>query len=64
MLIDLAKVLGLPVKFKIYDVESSKFSSNVASIIAKNDFSNVDAVILGLFKVLMLKIRRNCCQNV
>ena len=45
MAIDSAKVLGLPVKFKIYDVESSKFSSNVASIIAKNDFSNVDAVI-------------------
>lgn len=45
MAIDSAKVLGLPVTVKIYDVESSKFSSNIASIIAKHDFSNVDAVI-------------------
>lgn len=45
MAIDSAKVLGLPVNIKIYDVESSKYSSNVASIIAKNDFSKVDAVI-------------------
>lgn len=45
MAIDSAKVLGLPVNVKIYDVESSKYSSNVASIIAKNDFSKVDAVI-------------------
>ena len=43
--VDSAKVLGLPVNVKIYDVESSKYSSNIASIIAKNDFSNVDAVI-------------------
>ncbi len=45
MAIDSAKVLGLPVNVKIYDVESSKYSSNVASIIAENDFSGVDAVI-------------------
>jgi murein DD-endopeptidase MepM/ murein hydrolase activator NlpD len=43
--IDSAKVLGLPVNVKVYDVESSKYSSNVASIISKNDFSTVDAVI-------------------
>lgn len=43
--IDSAKTLGIPVNVKVFDVESSKFSSNVASIIAKNDFSNVDAVI-------------------
>ena len=45
MAIDSAKALGIPVNVKIYDVESSKYTSNVASIIAKNDFSNVDAVI-------------------
>ncbi len=45
MAIDSAKVLGLPVNVKIYDVESSKFSSNVAAIISKNNFENVDAVI-------------------
>ncbi len=45
MAIDSAKALGIPVNVKIYDVESSKYSSNVASIIAKNDFSTVDAVI-------------------
>ena len=45
MAIDSAKVLGLPVNVKVYDVESSKYSSNVASVIAKNDFSTVDAVI-------------------
>ena len=39
MAIDSAKVLGLPVNVKVYDVESTKYSSNVASIIAKNDFS-------------------------
>jgi hypothetical protein len=37
--------LGLPVNVKVYDVESSKYSSNVASVITKNDFSTVDAVI-------------------
>ena len=45
MAIDSAKALGLPINVKVYDVESSKYSSNVASIIAKNDFSTVDAVI-------------------
>ena len=45
MAIDSAKVLGLPVNVKVYDVESSKYSSNVASIISKNDFENVDAVV-------------------
>lgn len=45
MAIDSAKVLGLPVNIRIYDVESSKYASNVASIIAKNNFENVDAVI-------------------
>lgn len=45
MAIDSARVLGLPVHVKILDVESSKNSSNVAQLIAKNNFSNVDAVI-------------------
>jgi ABC-type branched-subunit amino acid transport system substrate-binding protein len=45
MAIDSAKVLGLPVNVKIYDIESSKSTTNIASIIAKNDFSKVDAVI-------------------
>lgn len=45
MAIDSAKALGIPVNVKVYDVESSKYASNVASIIAKNDFTNVDAVI-------------------
>lgn len=45
MAIDSAKVLGLPVNVKVYDVESTKYSSNVASIISKNDFENVDAVV-------------------
>lgn len=45
MAIDSAKVLGLPVHIKILDVESSRSSSNVAQLIAKNDFSKVDAVI-------------------
>lgn len=45
MAIDSAKVLGLPVHIKILDVESSRSSSNVSQIIAKNDFSKVDAVI-------------------
>ena len=34
MAIDSAKVLGLPVNLKVYDVESTKYSSNVASIIS------------------------------
>ncbi|MFN7045200.1 MAG: LysM peptidoglycan-binding domain-containing protein [Flavobacterium sp.] len=45
MAIDSAKVLGLPVNVKVYDVESTKYSSNVASIISKNDFENIDAVV-------------------
>ncbi|MQP52508.1 LysM peptidoglycan-binding domain-containing protein [Flavobacterium sp. LMO9] len=45
MAIDSAKVLGLPVNVKVYDVESTKYSSNVASIISKNNFENADAVI-------------------
>lgn len=43
--IDSAKVLGLPVRVTIYDVESSKYASNVATIISENDFSSVAAVI-------------------
>jgi LysM repeat protein len=43
--IDSAKVLGLPINAKVYDAESSKYSSNVATIIKNNDFSNVDVVI-------------------
>lgn len=45
MAIDSAKVLGLPVHIKILDVESSRSSSNVAQLVANNDFSKVDAVI-------------------
>ncbi len=45
MAVDSAKVLGLPINVKVYDVESTKYSSNVASIISKNDFENVDAVV-------------------
>lgn len=45
MAIDSAKVLGLPVHVKILDIESSKNSSNVAQLINKNNFTNVDAVI-------------------
>ena len=45
MAVDSAKVLGLPINVKVYDIESTKYSSNVASIISKNDFENVDAVV-------------------
>ncbi len=45
MAIDSAKVLGLPVNVKVYDVESTKYSSNVTSIISKNNFENVDIVV-------------------
>ncbi|MES2862979.1 MAG: LysM peptidoglycan-binding domain-containing protein [Bacteroidota bacterium] len=43
--IDSAKVLGLPINAKVFDAETSKYSSNVASIIKNNNFSNVDVVI-------------------
>lgn len=43
--IDSAKVLGLPISAKVFDAESSKYSSNLASIIKNNNFSNVDVVI-------------------
>lgn len=43
--LDSAKVLGLPIKAKVYDAESSKYSSNVAALIKNNNFSNVDVVI-------------------
>ncbi|MCO6175613.1 LysM peptidoglycan-binding domain-containing protein [Flavobacterium sp. NRK F10] len=45
MAIDSAKVMGLPVHVKILDVESSRSTSNIAKIIGRNDFSDVDAVI-------------------
>ena len=45
MAIDSAKVLGLPVNVTIYDIESTKYTSNIASVIANNDFSRVNAVI-------------------
>lgn len=54
MAIDSAKVLGLPVNIKVYDVESTKYSSNVASIISKNDFEKVD-VVLGPFQNSMVE---------
>ena len=43
--IDSAKVLGLPINAKVHDAETSKYSSNVATIIKNNNFSNVDVVI-------------------
>ena len=43
--IDSAKVLGLPIQAKVYDAETSKYASNVSTIIKNNDFSNVDVVI-------------------
>jgi LysM repeat protein len=43
--IDSAKVLGLPINAKVYDAETSKYSSNIATIIKNNNFSNVDVVI-------------------
>lgn len=43
--IDSAKTLGLPVNIKILDIESSRNSSNVAQIISRSNFSNVNAVI-------------------
>ena len=43
--IDSAKTLGFPVNIRILDIESSKSSSNVARVISRNDFSNVNAVI-------------------
>jgi len=43
--IDSVKKLGYPVKVKIYDSESIKSTNSIPSIIAKNDFSNVDAII-------------------
>ena len=39
--IDSAKVLGLPINAKVYDAETSKYSSNVATIIKNNNFSFV-----------------------
>lgn len=43
--IDSAKSLGLPVKVRVYDTESSRYTSNVASIIKNNDFSSTDLII-------------------
>lgn len=43
--IDSAKTLGLPVKIKILDVESTKNSTNIASVISRNNMSNVNAII-------------------
>ena len=54
MAIDSAKVLGLPINVKVYDVESTKYSSNVAAIIAENNFENVD-VVIGPFQNSMVE---------
>lgn len=43
--IDSAKALGMNVDVRIYDSEESKVNSNVASVIEKNNFRDVDAVI-------------------
>lgn len=43
--IDSAKTLGLPISAKVYDTDTSKYSSNVATIIKNNNFANVDVVI-------------------
>lgn len=43
--IDSVKKMGLPVKIKVINVESGKYSSNVADIIKNNNFSQTDAVI-------------------
>lgn len=43
--VDSAKALGLPIRVRVFDAETSKYSSNVASLIKNNDFSDVDVVI-------------------
>lgn len=43
--IDSAKKLGYNLKVKIIDFESTKKGNNINSIVAKNDFSKVNAVI-------------------
>lgn len=43
--IDSVKKMGYPVKIKIFDSESIGSKNSIPSIISKNDFSNVDAII-------------------
>lgn len=43
--IDSVKKMGYPVKVKIFDTESNGSRNSIPSIISKNDFSNVNAII-------------------
>lgn len=45
MAIDSAKTLGLPIDIEIYDSQETKNSSNVASIIQKNNLNTAHAII-------------------
>lgn len=45
MAIDSAKALGLPIDIEIYDSQETKNSSNVASIIQKNNLNTAHAII-------------------
>ena len=45
MAIDSAKVLGLPVNIKVYDVESTKIFIQCSFYYFKNNFENVDVVV-------------------
>ncbi|WP_369764650.1 LysM peptidoglycan-binding domain-containing protein [Flavobacterium sp. WC2429] len=45
MAIDSAKTLGLPLDIEIYDSQETKNSSNVASIIKKNNLETANAII-------------------
>lgn len=63
MAIDSAKGLGMNIDVKIFDSEESKVSSNVASIVEKNDLLHADAVIGPFYQQYVEKVSEMLMKN-
>lgn len=63
MAIDSAKTLGMNIDVKIFDSEESKVSSNVVSIVEKNDLLHADAVIGPFYQQYVEKVSEMLLKN-
>ncbi|MFT3794206.1 LysM peptidoglycan-binding domain-containing protein [Flavobacterium sp.] len=63
MAIDSAKTLGLNIDVKIFDSEESKVSSNVASIVEKNNLAKADAIIGPFYQQYVEKVAEMLGKN-
>ncbi len=56
MAVDSAKTLGLNIDVRVFDSEENKLSSNVASVVEKNNLAKADAVIGPFYQQYVEKV--------